>query len=194
MDSLSRREFIQTALALGATAVVAGVTAKPSLVTWHERRDLFPEGVASGDPHSDGVLLWTRYPSAHGTNAKLTVEVAQDREFRKVVATTTTMVSAASDWTCRVLVGGLEPVHEYWYRFTDAHGSGSHVGRTLTAPAENDPRPVKFAFVSCPVERIERPDGGPLSYRVVHRAQLWSKGERPRLEQTVLEGNPEFSL
>ena len=149
MDSLSRREFIQTALALGATAVVAGATAKPSLATWRERRDLFPEGVASGDPHFDGVLLWTRYASPHETDAKLTVEVAQDREFHKVVATTTTKVSAASDWTCRVLVGGLEPAHEYWYRFTDGHGSGSRVGRTLTAPAANDPRPVKFAFVSC---------------------------------------------
>ena len=25
-----------------------------------------------------------------------------------------------SDWTCRVLVGGLKPAREYWYRFTDA--------------------------------------------------------------------------
>jgi alkaline phosphatase D len=149
MDNLSRREFIQTALALGATAVVAGAPAKPSLATRRERRDLFPEGVASGDPHPDSVLLWTRYPSSPATNAKLTVEVAQDREFHQVIASTTTIVSSASDWTCRVLVGGLEPAREYWYRFTDAQGSGSRVGRTLTAPAENDPRPVKFAFVSC---------------------------------------------
>jgi alkaline phosphatase D len=52
----------------------------------------------------------------------------------------------------------------------------------------------EFVCIARPLERIERPDGGPLSYRVAHRAQLWSKGERPRLEQTVLEGNPEFSL
>jgi alkaline phosphatase D len=82
-------------------------------------------------------------------NATLTVEVAHDHAFQKVVVTSTTTVSAASDWTCRVLVGGLEPSHEYWYRFTDSQGSGSRVGRTLTAPAENDSRPVKFAFVSC---------------------------------------------
>ena len=37
----------------------------------------------------------------------------------------------------------------YWYRFTDEMGHTSRVGRTLTAPAENDPRPVKFAFISC---------------------------------------------
>jgi hypothetical protein len=52
----------------------------------------------------------------------------------------------------------------------------------------------EFVCIPRPLERIERPDGGPLSYRVLHRAQLWSKGERPRLEQTVLEGNPELSL
>jgi alkaline phosphatase D len=149
MDQLSRRDFIQTAFALGATAAVAGVNAKPSAATWRERRDLFPEGVASAEPQSDSVLLWTRYPSPTAAKATLTVEVAQDPAFQKVVATSTSTVSAASDWTCRVLVGGLEPSHEYWYRFTDAQGSGSRVGRTLTAPAENDSRPVKFAFVSC---------------------------------------------
>jgi alkaline phosphatase D len=149
MDQLSRRDFIQTAFALGATAAVAGVSAKPSTAMWRERRDLFPEGVASAEPQSDSVLLWTRYPSPTAASATLTVEVALDHAFQKVVATSTTTVSAASDWTCRVLIGGLEPSHEYWYRFTDSQGSGSRIGRTLTAPAENDSRPVKFAFVSC---------------------------------------------
>ncbi len=149
MDSLSRRQFLQTALAFGATAVVAGADAKPSATGWNERRDLFPEGVASGDPDSHSVLLWTRYPATSATLSKLTVEVARDRGFRNVVATSTTTVRAASDWTCRVLVGGLRPSSEYWYRFTDTEGRGSRVGRTLTAPAEDDPRPVRFAFVSC---------------------------------------------
>jgi len=147
MDSLSRREFIQTAFALGATAVVAGATGKPSTTTWHERRDLFLEGVASAEPTSDSVILWTRYASSATTS--LIVEVATDPAFKNVVATSNTTAAATSDWTCRVLVGGLQPAHEYWYRFTDPHGRGSRVGRTLTAPAENDPRPVKFAFVSC---------------------------------------------
>ena len=34
------------------------------------------------------------------------------------------------DWTARVLVGGLKPARAYWYRFTDADGNGSRVGRT----------------------------------------------------------------
>ena len=49
----------------------------------------------------------------------------------------------------RALVGGLEPAQVYWYRFTDETGAGSRVGRTITAPALDDPRSVRFAFVSC---------------------------------------------
>ncbi len=48
-----------------------------------------------------------------------------------------------------MLVGGLKPARIYWYRFTDADGNGSRIGRTITAPRPNDPRPVNFAFVSC---------------------------------------------
>jgi alkaline phosphatase D len=80
---------------------------------------------------------------------QLTVEVAKDPTFEQVVAVAHTSVSAASDWTCRVLVGGLQPSTVYWYRFTDAAGNGSRIGRTITAPAPNDARPVRFAFVSC---------------------------------------------
>ena len=58
-------------------------------------------------------------------------------------------ISAEADWTCRVLVGGLKPAQVYWYRFTDLDGSGSRLGRTITAPADDDSRPVRFAFVSC---------------------------------------------
>ena len=49
----------------------------------------------------------------------------------------------------RVLAGGLKPARVYWYRFTDAEGNGSRLGRTRTAPGDKDARPVSFAFVSC---------------------------------------------
>jgi len=48
-----------------------------------------------------------------------------------------------------VLAGHLHPSTVYWYRFTDPQGFGSRIGRTITAPADDDPRPVRFAFVSC---------------------------------------------
>src|SRR5438128_1307022 len=143
--TVSRREFVRLAAACGATLAWAAPSPAPAR-GWSERRDLYPEGVASGDPGPDSVLVWTRRPFKGGARQWLSVEVAEDEAFRKVVARASAPVSAASDWTCRVLVGGLKPARVYWYRFADREGNGSRVGRTLTAPAADDPRPVNFAF------------------------------------------------
>jgi alkaline phosphatase D len=146
---LSRRRFIALAAAMGAS-VAWGGTLSATRMDWRERRDLYPEGVASGDPAPESVLLWTRRPFDDGRAVgKLTVEVAEDEAFRRVIASAPATVSAAADWTCRVLVGSLKPAQVYWYRFADEQSVGSRVGRTITAPAESDPRAVKFAFVSC---------------------------------------------
>ncbi len=77
------------------------------------------------------------------------VEVAEDADFKHVVAATHARVSDVSDWTTRVLVGGLKPSHIYWYRFVDEAGAGSRVGRTITAPLVDDAASRRFAFVSC---------------------------------------------
>ena len=53
---------------------------------------------------------------------------------------------------------------------------------------------TEFVCIPRPLERSERADGGPLLYRVAHRARLWQKGEVPRLEAKILEGNPQFSV
>ena len=149
MGRVSRREFLKQAASCGAFLALGGTAIASSKVNWLERRDLFPEGVASGDPTPDSVLLWTRRPFDKTENQTLTVEVAEDEEFKKVVAKTKFPVSPAADWTARVLVGGLKPAKVYWYRFTDAEGNGSRIGRTITAPLANDPRKVNFTFVSC---------------------------------------------
>jgi alkaline phosphatase D len=150
MPTLDRRQFLKLAAALGATLAWGCAHVGPSSSGWRERRDLYPQGVASGDPDEGSVLLWTRRPYADGRKeANLLVEVADDPAFMRVIATATTRVLAQSDWTCRVLVGELHPAREYWYRFVDDDGNGSRIGRTLTAPKHDDPRPSRFAFVSC---------------------------------------------
>jgi alkaline phosphatase D len=150
MSTITRRTFLEMAALFGASAAWGTPFSKLSTVAWRERRDLYPEGVASGDPDSNSVLLWTRRGQASENRVqKLTLEVSEDESFRHVIATKAVPISEASDWTCRVLVGGLKPAHVYWYRFTDAEGLGSRIGRTITAPADDDPRPARFAFVSC---------------------------------------------
>src|ERR1051325_583994 len=148
--SISRRRFIELAVACGASLAFRSRLVHASIITWAERRDLFPEGVASGDPHPDSVILWTRRPPVGNNEARtLALEVAEDANFTRVVAHANANLSAKMDWTCRVLAAGLKPRTVYWYRFTDEHGFGSRVGRTITAPANNDSLPVSFTFVSC---------------------------------------------
>ena len=144
---MSRRQFLASAVALGATAVWASARGRYSQVAWSEVRDSYPEGVASGDPSPESVILWTRHPSSG--SARLTVEVAEDEHFTRVIARVNATASADLDWTCRILVIGLRPRTTYWYRFTNAQGTGSRIGRTRTAPlAHEDYRP-RFAFTSC---------------------------------------------
>ena len=147
---MDRRQFLASAASLGIVGVWATRSAAASSrVVWREDRASFPQGVASGDPDDHSVVLWTRRPFDQGERQALTVEVARDADFRIVVARARAPVLAAADWTCRALVGGLLPATTYWYRFTDDSGAGSRVGRTITAPRATDPRPVRFAFVSC---------------------------------------------
>jgi alkaline phosphatase D len=150
MSKLTRRQFVAAAAAMGASLAWADTKPTRSRQPWVERRELFAEGVASGDPAVDSVLLWTR-ASSGGTAAEvpLTVEVAEDAAFERVVASARTRALAVADHTCRVLVGGLEPARTYWYRFSDERGQGSRIGRTRTAARPDDARPVRFAFVSC---------------------------------------------
>src|SRR5579884_1460830 len=119
---LSRRDFIQSAAAIGA-AWAWTQPARASRSSWREQRELYPEGVASGDPDESSVILWTRRPYGVGNQHLLTLEVAEDEAFRRVVSHAPAPVSARSDWTTRVLVGELKPSHIYWYRLSDAEGN-----------------------------------------------------------------------
>ncbi len=173
---LTRRQFAQAAAAAGA--VLAFGKGSAAGLAWRERRDLYPQGVASGDPAPDSVLLWTRRQPADGDTLPgylLTVEVAKDAAFHHVVVRGKAEVTADTDWTCRFMAAGLKPATEYWYRFTDADGNGSRVGRTLTAPLERDTRPVRFTFVSCQDMTI----GAANAYR----RMIYEDERKPRAEQ-----------
>jgi len=145
-----RREFLRLAASLGATLACPFAEARSSRLASRERRDLYPHGVASGDPYPDSVIVWTRRcPSSQALAHSLTVEIAEDERFRRIVACANAILKAETDWTCRVFVAGLKPSRTYWYRFVDEYGFASRVGRTRTAPSNQDGRPVRFAFVSC---------------------------------------------
>jgi alkaline phosphatase D len=175
LNRIARREFLAIAAACGASVAWRTGPARPGR-RWIERRDLYPQGVASGDPYPDSVLLWTRRPPGPDDRAaRLTVEIAEDPEFHRMVSTAAVELSAEADWTCRVLAAGLSPSRLYWYRFGDEHGFASRAGRTRTAPSPQDTRPVRLAFVSCQNMQL----GAANAYR----RMIWEDEQRAAPEQ-----------
>ena len=74
---MDRRRFLSVAAALGATLGWARRAPTAARLEWRERRDLYPQGVASGDPDEHSVLLWTRRPFDGGaTRRPLFVELS----------------------------------------------------------------------------------------------------------------------
>jgi alkaline phosphatase D len=71
-------------------------------------------------------------------------------------------------------------------------GYGGHGYSTVWLTG--DEMRTEFVCIPRPVTRSDRPDGGPLRYRVVHTASLWKPGERPVLRQQVIEGDPGLSI
>jgi alkaline phosphatase D len=111
----------------------------------------FPQGVASGDPQPDGIMLWTRaVPSLHsGSQIDLLLQLATDRDFSTLLLQEQVKTSADSDYTVRTYIDGLAPDTHYYYRFLGADNSLSRTGRTRTAPKPEQARKVNLAFASC---------------------------------------------
>lgn len=95
----------------------------------------FFHGVASGDPDASSVVIWTRLS---GYQAPVTCRwlVATDENFSHVVTTGKKRTDGALDYTVKVLVEGLEPGRQYYYKF-ESPEKISPTGRTRTLPVGN---------------------------------------------------------
>jgi alkaline phosphatase D len=109
----------------------------------------FPQGVASGDPKNNSVVVWTRAVLASGAAdpVSVKVEVASDSGFATVVVSQMVSATSASDHTLRVLVTGLAANTPYFYRFTA--GLDTISGQTRTAPDDTTDVQVNIGWVSC---------------------------------------------
>jgi alkaline phosphatase D len=139
---MKRRQFVN-----GATALVA----MPWLASGPRAADVprFALGIASGQPHADGMVLWTRLMGAAlPDRVAVRWEMADDEQFVRVVARGEE--SAEAEWTHSVHAEprGLAPDRWYFYRFS-ALGQQSPVGRTRTAPAADAAATLRFAIASC---------------------------------------------
>ncbi len=107
----------------------------------------FYHGVASGDPLTDRVILWTRVtPEDSVASVAVVYEISDSREFTSILKKDSAKALAAKDYTVKVDAIGLQAGTTYYYRFV-ALGKTSSVGRTKTLPEKTDS--VKLAVVSC---------------------------------------------
>ncbi len=109
----------------------------------------FAFGVASGDPLTDRVILWTHAKVPASTaDVVLTWEVASDAAFANIVRSGDVTATESASFTAKVDVSGLTAGATYFYRFRDGTGASSTVGTTRTLPAAGVAS-VKFAVFSC---------------------------------------------
>ncbi len=130
MTIIDRRSFLLTgSLGLGAFAV-PGFAQTPSVASARG----FTHAVASGEPGSDSMLLWTRYVPASGDTAELRVELSETPDFVRVAGGGSQITGVWRDFTAKITVDGLKPGTRYHYRFVAPDGSFSPIGTTRTLP------------------------------------------------------------
>ncbi|HSV83296.1 MAG TPA: alkaline phosphatase D family protein [Ramlibacter sp.] len=141
---LSRRRFVigaGTALALGSTVGLSACGGGGDV-----DKEPFGYGVASGDPLSDRVIIWTR-ANRLSEAVQLQWEMALDASFSNMVQSGTVTADPAHDSTVKVDVTGLQPATPYFYRFKNGSVI-SETGRTRTLPA-GSVQQVKLGVFSC---------------------------------------------
>ena len=143
----SRREFIIK------MASISGVVATGSVLSACGGGNdgpmvIFNYGVASGDPLSDRVILWTHAQyDGNSDSVNLTYQVATDASFSTIVSAGTATASASTGYTAKADATGLTAGSSYYFRFVAGRWI-SPVGFTRTLPAANVTS-VKFAVFSC---------------------------------------------
>ena len=137
-NKITRRDAV---LGVSSTLVLPASCAQTPLVT-----SPFMHGIASGDPDTSSVVIWTRIS---GSREPLTVDwyVATDANMRNVVSHGQVATSAHRDYTVKQIVTGLTPGAIYFYQFV-VGDSPSPVGRTKTLPVAHVEQLV-LAVASC---------------------------------------------
>ena len=150
----SRRKVLQTGVSAGVSLVGSSLLFAPAkllasnasvIELIQKSSQFFQHGIASGDPLSDRVILWTRISQAQG-DILVRYQVAMDPLFQNLVLDDVTSTNAARDFTVKVDAPVPVAGRSYYYRFA-YDGIWSMVGRTKSATTAADN--VRLAVVSC---------------------------------------------
>ncbi len=139
---MRRRSFLRL-LAGSTLASSLPFTAGPARAA----DSVFQHGVASGDPLTDSVILWTRVSGINKKRVKVRWRIARDEALKDTVARGRVTTGPTQDYTVKVDVKDLAPGTRYYYAF-EAGGAESMLGTTKTLP-EGAVEAATFAVVSC---------------------------------------------
>ncbi|WP_199244023.1 alkaline phosphatase D family protein [Bacterioplanes sanyensis] len=144
---LTRRDFLlDTASAAVVPAVLPATL--PALAERQQRQWAFQHGVASGDPLSDRVILWTRVTPLDGRDrVAYQWYLCRDPQCQHVLQQGYGVTYQQRDFTVKLDVDGLQAGQTYYYFFA-AQGQQSDIGRTRTLPV-GSVRQLRLAFTSC---------------------------------------------
>ena len=150
-NTLRRRDFLVTGAVAGAAATVPPLVNHAALARAAKvpiaKGGKFIHGVSAGFPTHKEITLWTRVSQLERTS-KLTLEIAKDKHFKKVVESREVKAKKNQDFTVHERVGGLKPHKEYFYRFATKNKE-SRVGKFRTMPPPDSKTPLKIAYMSC---------------------------------------------
>ncbi|MFM1896933.1 MAG: alkaline phosphatase [Pseudomonadota bacterium] len=155
--ALSRRSLLRRASFLASAALLPGMLSNGAKAQTRLLDYPFKLGVASGDPLSDGFVIWTRlapFPTEldYGMDPEPVLvnwQVAERDSMANVVMEGTTLATPEMGHSVHVDLRGLRPGRDYFYRFRVGDYE-SRIGRAITAPVVGSPlEEFRFAFVSC---------------------------------------------
>jgi alkaline phosphatase D len=139
--------MIDRRLLLKAGTLGLGALAFPGVAQLLAARG-FTHNVASGEPRQRSVMLWTRYLPAAAESGRLSWQVSPGDDFGRIVADGVATASEEHDFCVKPVAEGLEPGRWYFFRFRDAQGRLSPVGRTRTLP-EGAVASFRLGLFSC---------------------------------------------
>jgi len=154
---LEHRRNVLKLMMLGSGALIVpgiltgcGGGSRQSNISSAETATVFPQSVASGDPRSDSIVLWTRIldPEKSTENLTVSLEVSLDENFNDLLFTKQLIVYYEYDHAIKIKIDQLDPYTYYYYRFK-YNNIYSNTGRTKTAPLDDSAVDIKFSFISC---------------------------------------------